>query len=81
MTLLILLPEAEQELLEAIQRYDDVREGLGDEFLGKVDLTLERIRRGPRQSPVAFRTARIALVDRFPYIVVYEFADERIRVV
>ncbi len=77
---LTLVAEAEQELLEATRRYDEIRDGLGDEFLESVDAALNRILRGPRQAPVILRTARVALVERFPYIVVYEFAHERVRV-
>lgn len=78
---LYLITEAEQELFEAGDEYNAIREGLGDDFLEEVDTVLDRIRRGPRLFPIAMRTARVALVDRFPYIVVYAIANERIRVV
>ena len=77
---LILVLEAELELLEAAKRHDEIREGLGDDFIENVDAALNRICRVPRQSPIVLGTARVALVERFPYIVVYEFAFERIRV-
>ena len=48
-------PEAEQELEEAAERYDQQRHGLGRTFLEAVTATVERIRRFPQAG------ARVAL--------------------
>jgi toxin ParE1/3/4 len=40
-------PEAELDIAEAYAWYENRRIGLGEEFLGSVDASIERIRRQP----------------------------------
>lgn len=65
---LIIRPEAEAELLEAIDWYESRGPGLGADLLRCVDACLERIRRHPEAYPVVHRSTRMAIVRRFPYI-------------
>ncbi|MDJ0763718.1 MAG: type II toxin-antitoxin system RelE/ParE family toxin [Myxococcota bacterium] len=67
----ILRPEAERELTEAYQWYQERRSGLGDEFLLCVDAVIQQARRSPEMYRVAHRDVRRALVRRFPYGVFY----------
>ena len=76
----VLLEEAARELGEATAYYDRIDAGLGDSFVENIDRALDRIARGPRQAPIVFSTARIALVERFPFVIVCEFTHERVRV-
>lgn len=71
------LEDAELELHDAMQFYEDRRDGLGSDFLMRVTETLEAIRNTPRRFPKyeakkLSRTFRRAIVSGFPYIVVYE---------
>jgi plasmid stabilization system protein ParE len=78
---LIIRPEAEDELLEAIDWYEARSPGLGAELLRCVDASFHRIQRHPEAYPVAHRLTRMALVRRFPYLVLYRVVGEFISVV
>ena len=56
--------------------YDGEREGLGDQFLEELELTLERVRALPKSFPVVAGTTRRAGVNRFPYAVYFELEDD-----
>lgn len=67
--------EAERELGEAAQRYDEQRPGLGRRFLNEVEVTTERIRQFPGAgAPVKHVPAdlgvRQAPVKGFPYHII-----------
>lgn len=83
--LLLIEPEAEQELEEAALRYDEERRGLGRRFLAEVAATVDRIRQFPRAgAPVPHVApelqARRAPVKGFPFHVVYFTAADTVRV-
>jgi plasmid stabilization system protein ParE len=63
-------PEAERELEEAADWYQNQRDGLGGEFVAAVRAKIDRIVEAPERYPVV-HGARRALVGRFPYAVVY----------
>lgn len=71
-----LLPEAELEATEAAIRYEDLREGLGGDFLTELRGALARIRGNPQSAallesytgPYEIRRHRL---KRFPYLVIY----------
>jgi toxin ParE1/3/4 len=64
---LILEPEAEVDLENAMAWYEDQRINLGDEFMLTVEATLAEIRRRPESfKPVGWNVRR-ATVRRFPY--------------
>jgi toxin ParE1/3/4 len=73
--------EAEAEAREAASWYDDQRFGLGTDFLDALTRALEAIESHPlchaRVAGLpAEREVRRALLDRFPYKVVYEMRGE-----
>ena len=77
--------EAERELDEAAQRYEEQRPGLGKRFLHEIESTAEQIRRFPGAgAPIkhvpADLGARHAPVKGFPYHVVYLSTPNAIRV-
>jgi plasmid stabilization system protein ParE len=78
---LIVRPEAEDELVEAIDWYEARSPGLGGELLRCVDACFLRIQRYPEAYPVAHRMTRMALVRRFPYLVLYRVMGDIISVV
>ena len=78
---LIINPEAEADLAEAKQWYDNRRLGLGDQFLTCVEAVFNRICRHPLLHATVYRDLRMTLVRRFPYAVVYRVDDDQITVV
>lgn len=67
-------------MFEAYEWYERCRLGLGDEFLGCTDATLQMARRSPELFGRVYEDYRRALVRRFPYSVYYEYEDETVTV-
>jgi plasmid stabilization system protein ParE len=77
---LIIRPEAETELAEAFDWYEQHLPGLGAEFLMAVDTAVASILGNPLQHPGIYRNVRRALAKRFPYQVLF-IVEENIIVV
>jgi toxin ParE1/3/4 len=75
---LIVRPEAEAEMADAFDWYEDRVPGLGSEFLLCVDAVFNAIRRSPQQYPRAHKIVRCALTRRFPFQVFFVEDDERV---
>ena len=75
---LIVRPEAEAEMGEAFDWYEERLPGLGSDFLLNVDATFHAILRNPSQYPVVHRNLRRALIRRFPYQVFFLLEEHRI---
>ena len=75
---LIVRPEAEAEMTEAYDWYEDRVPGLGSEFLLCVDAVFSAIHREPQLYPRVHKTARRALLRRFPYEIIFVEDDERV---
>jgi len=71
-------PEAEAELNDAIDYYEDKERGLGYDFAVEVYATIQRITAFPEAWPVMKNDIRRSLVKRFPYGVLYSEGDEKI---
>lgn len=74
------VPQARAEWLEAIAYYNEQRTGLGYEFALEVDRTIERILQFPGAWQRISERTRRALIDRFPYGVLYTIDDDVILV-
>jgi toxin ParE1/3/4 len=71
--------EAEEELAEAIARYDNQRAGLGDEFQEEAEQAVQRIAQLPTAGPLHNDTGvRKRLVRRFPFTIFYLELEESI---
>ncbi len=80
------LPAAEAELLQAVFWYEDQRGGLGGEFYDQVLHTIEKISENPLRFPLYegslnSRQLRRALIDRFPYVVIYDSRPDYVLIV
>jgi plasmid stabilization system protein ParE len=64
-------PEAEKELNNAIDYYNDCRNNLGREFALEVHSTIRLILTHPESWSIIDEDVRRALVKRFPYGVLY----------
>ncbi len=80
---LVVLPEAKQDIREAMRWYKRQRRGLGAEFVGVVDAGLAQL----FANPLAFATwpdderYRRFVLHRFPYLVFYELRPDAVEVV
>ena len=63
---LVIRPEAEADLTDAFDWYEERVQGLGAEFLLCVDAVFSAIVRNPQQYPRVHRAVRRALARRFP---------------
>jgi toxin ParE1/3/4 len=86
MRALIVEPQAEQELGDAIRWYEDREAGLGAALISELDATTGKLRRGelpplvlPELGPNS--QVRRVLLDRFPYAVVFVEHDDGIHVI
>ncbi len=79
----VLLPEAAEELLEASEWYEDRRPGLGAEFVGAVEHAMNAAANAPLAAAAwpGSRRHRRRVMERFPYILVYELRDDAIEFV
>jgi plasmid stabilization system protein ParE len=77
---LIIAPEAEQDVLQAYEWYEDRRRGLGDEFLDCVDACIQGICRMPELYAKVYEEFRRALLRRFPYALFYEYTGRKVTV-
>lgn len=78
---LFIRPEAEADLADAFDWYEDKKAGLGYEFLDEVASVLRQINENPQRYPAIYLVARRALVRRFPYKIFYLFEAERIEII
>jgi plasmid stabilization system protein ParE len=74
-------PEAEGEFFEAIAYYEERAPGLGLDFSAEVHATIQRILAFPLAWQVLEDDIRRALVNRFPYGVLYAVDETRIWIV
>ncbi len=72
----IIKPEAEIDLSEAIDWYESQREGLGIDLLLHFEDKLTTIQRNPSQFEKILKNFRRAVLHKFPYIIYY-LVDEQ----
>lgn len=68
--------EAEREFYKAIDYYEKRREGLGLDLSREVYLAIDRILDFPELWSKIDSNIRRALVDRFPYAILYHYERE-----
>ena len=73
-----LLPEAENELIEAAQWYREQSVGLDYEFIRCMDEAMKRIGRTPLMFPVIHQGKRRILAKRFPYSIIFDVLEDEI---
>ena len=78
---MIVRPEAEAELIEAVEWYEARSPGLGADLLRCVDTSIEKIVRQPESYPLVHRSTRMAIVRRFPYLVLFRVSGQTITLI
>lgn len=71
---------AEIDLAEAMHWYEKQNEGLGKKLLAEVETTLQRICDHPLLHTRVSGEFRKALLDRFPYKILYRITSDTIEV-
>lgn len=77
----IFLPKAYQEFFEAWEWYEQVQIGLGDRFRNELFKTVKIIANNPIQYAVRKKHYREALIEVFPYLIVYQVKNDKIVIV
>jgi plasmid stabilization system protein ParE len=67
--------EADGDIRDAAQWYEQQQAGLGAEFVHEIDAVFSRIDDGALRFPVVYRALRRALVRRFSYAIYFERDD------
>jgi hypothetical protein len=71
---------ASLELDDAVQWYEEQKEGLGISFAQEVELTIKRIQNFPDSNPVLEKGFRRAVVTTYPYGIFYKTKGEIIEI-
>ena len=68
--------EAQQDILEAIAWYEEIRKGLGGELLIAIENEKNFIEENPYYHEDKYKGIRKAVTKRFPYILYYRIESE-----
>lgn len=75
---LIIKTGAELDIAEALDWYEEQREGLGIELLEVIDAEMTRIERDPEHFQMRYRDFKIVFTKRFPYGIHYTIEKKKI---
>lgn len=73
--------EAEKELNEAIDYYNERQSGLGVDFVEEVYAAIENIISFPYAWAALSKNTRRCLVNRFPYGIIYQIKQDEILII
>jgi len=68
--------EAEDEFTDSYIWYEDKKEGLGEQFRISINNLLQDILKNPSHHPKKKLNYREAVVNTFPFIIVYEILEK-----
>ena len=74
-------PSAETELNEAIDYYNKCQDGLGLEFAKEAYSSIQNILAFPQAWTPLSENTRRCLINRFPYSIIYQVADNQIFII
>jgi hypothetical protein len=77
----VVRPLAEIDLKEAFDWYELQQPGLGTKFISFVDKKIEFISSNPFRCPTKFKNIRVALVERFPFVIHYLLNDDKVIII
>lgn len=70
--------EAKLDIEEAWLWYEEIRTGLGEDFLLSLEATLNQLKRQPLLYEIKYKEVRVCLLKRFPYKVIYFLDNDKI---
>ena len=74
-------PEAQTDIREAAQWYEDREPGLGLRFLREIRSSLQHINDNPLRFPIIEKDVRRALLHKFPYSIYFVNESEAIAII
>lgn len=69
---------ANADVAEIFEYYESIRVGLGEDFLTKLNLAENRLRRFPLANRILEKNVRRALLDRFPHGIFYRVENRTV---
>ncbi|MBU7586778.1 MAG: type II toxin-antitoxin system RelE/ParE family toxin [Nostoc sp. TH1S01] len=78
---LIVSPEAELNIQNGFEWYEQRSSGLGSEFVRAVDSSFALIGRNPLAYPIVYQQVRRLLIRRFPFGVMYVVEEDVITII
>jgi plasmid stabilization system protein ParE len=78
---LVVRPQAEIDVADAVAWYEDQRAGLGNQLLDEIESVMERVVHSPFQFPQIRDEVRRALLRRFPYSVYFRMSHETVDII
>jgi len=73
---LIVKPDAEIDIRQAQAWYRDLGPAIADRYLSELDAAFAFLTRFPEASPVCLKDCRQYVMKRFPYLIIYERAND-----
>lgn len=70
--------EASVEILEIYIYYENKKLGLGDRFEEDLEIHLHRVQKYPEHYQIKRSPYREALLEFFPYLIIYEFLENKV---
>ncbi len=74
-------PEAQNELYQTVDFYEERQKNLGLEFLVEVYSSIQRIIEFPAAFPILSKNTRKCLTNRFPFALIYQIKQDAIFIV
>ena len=74
-------PEAQADLLQMRDWYEQQQSGLGEAFSVAIDEAINRLAAMPEMYPMVFRDVRRVKLRKFPYLIYYRVLLDRIEVI
>jgi plasmid stabilization system protein ParE len=78
---LVVQPEAEADIVNAADWYDDQSRSIRQKFLDHVENALHVIEQHPHRYQKIFRQVRRVMVREFPYALLYIASDSEVNVI
>lgn len=78
---ILITPEAELDLEDAFNWYEQQISGLGSEFIRVVDASFSAIQINPFAYPIIHQEVRRKLIRKFPYGLLYVIIDDNISII
>jgi toxin ParE1/3/4 len=78
---IVIGPEAEAEITQSQDWYDQRSPGLGADFVAAIRSVLAAIAANPFQYQIVWDHYRRAVLHRFPHLVIYVVSDDVVRVI
>ncbi len=79
MNLQVLIKDgARSDISTAYQYYGEISPQLAEDFLDRIDESIERVRSGPEMYARVFGEIRQVKLRRFPFVISYLFEDNKI---